>query len=220
VHAQAAIAGFAGANRSCLHAKEGTREEVAKRFKVSLGMVKKLLAQRGANGRFAGELLPLRPQGEAVAGARLRAQRRTAGLPRSARALAHHHDDLLGALGRNDRLTIAGATNAEVFQAYIREILVPTLRSGDIVVMDNLGAHKNARTLELIRQAQAEVRFLPAYSPDLSPIEMMGSEVKALLPKAQARDHTALLAAIASSLAAVSLKNVLGWFAACGYNFI
>ena len=63
-------------------------------------------------------------------------------------------------------MTIEGATNTEIFHAYVREILVPTLQPGDIVVMDNLGAHKNEHTLELIAQAKAEVRFLPAYSPD------------------------------------------------------
>ena len=117
-------------------------------------------------------------------------------------------------------MTIEGATNTEVFHAYVREVLVPSLRPGDIVVMDNLGAHKNASTLALINQAGAEVRFLPAYSPDLTPIEMMWSKVKALLRKAQARNHTDLLLAIASSLRSVTPQDVLGWFAACGYSFI
>jgi len=117
-------------------------------------------------------------------------------------------------------MTIEGATNTEVFHAYVREILVPTLQPGDIVVMDNLGAHKNERTLELIALAKAEVRFLPAYSPDLNPIEMMWSKLKALLRKAQARNHPDLLAAIASALAAVTPQDALGWFVHCGYSFI
>ena len=117
-------------------------------------------------------------------------------------------------------MTIEGATNTEVFHAYVREILVPTLRPGDIVIMDNLGAHKNEPTLELIAQAKAEVRFLPAYSPDLNPIEMMWSKVKALLRKAQARNHPDLLAAIASALAAVTPQDALAWFAHWGYSFI
>ena len=70
-------------------------------------------------------------------------------------------------------MTVEGATNTEVFYAYVREVLVPSLRRGDIVVMDNLGAHKNERAIALIEEAGAEVRFLPAYSPDLNPIEMM-----------------------------------------------
>ena len=117
-------------------------------------------------------------------------------------------------------MTIEGATNTEVFHAYVREILVPALRPGDIVVMDNLGAHKNERTLSLIDEAKAEVRFLPAYSPDLNPIEMMWSKVKALLRKAQARSHPDLLAAISSALAAVTPQDALGWFAHFGYSFI
>jgi len=117
-------------------------------------------------------------------------------------------------------MTIEGATNTEVFHAYVREVLVPSLRPGDIVVMDNLGAHKNELTLALIEQAGAEVRFLPAYSPDLNPIEMMWSKVKALLRKAQARNHSDLLAAIASALSAVTPDDALGWFTSCGYSFI
>jgi transposase len=117
-------------------------------------------------------------------------------------------------------MTIEGATNTEVFYAYVREVLVPSLRRGDIVMMDNLGAHKNERTIALIEAAGAEVRFLPAYSPDLNPIEMMWSKVKALLRKAQARHHPDLLVAIASALNAVTPEDALGWFAACGYNFI
>lgn len=117
-------------------------------------------------------------------------------------------------------MTIEGATNTEVFYAYVREVLVPSLRRGDIVILDNLGAHKNERTLALIEQAGAEARFLPAYSPDLNPIEMMWSKVKALLRKAEARNHPDLLAAIASALNAVTPQDALGWFAACGYNFI
>jgi len=117
-------------------------------------------------------------------------------------------------------MTIEGATNTEVFQAYVREVLVPSLHPGDIVVMDNLGAHKNELTLALIKQVGAEVRFLPAYSPDLNPIEMMWSKVKALLRKAQARNHPDLLAAIASALNAVTPNDALGWFTSCGYSFI
>ena len=122
--------------------------------------------------------------------------------------------------GTSACMTIEGATNTEVFQAYVREILLPSLRVNDIVIMDNLGAHKNEATLELIRHAGAEVRFLPAYSPDLNPIEMMWSKVKALLRKAEARNHPDLLRAIAAALHAVTAQDALAWFAACGYNFI
>jgi len=122
--------------------------------------------------------------------------------------------------GTSACMTIEGATDTEVFQAYVREILLPALRKGDIVVLDNLGAHKNEQTLELIRQVGAEVRFLPAYSPDLNPIEMMWSKVKNLLRTAQARSHPDLLKAISTALRAVTAQDARGWFSACGYSFI
>lgn len=122
--------------------------------------------------------------------------------------------------GTSACMTIEGATDTAVFHAYVQAVLVPALRAGDIVILDNLGAHKNARTLALIAAAGAEVRFLPAYSPDLNPIEMMWSKIKALLRKAQARTHDELLRAIAAALRAVTAEDALGWFVACGYNFI
>jgi transposase len=122
--------------------------------------------------------------------------------------------------GSSACMTIEGATNAEVFQAYVREVLVPSLQSGDIVIMDNLSAHKNEHTIKLLEQAGAQVRFLPAYSPDLNPIELMWSKVKALLRKAQARTHPDLLNAIASALAAVTPEDARNGFAHCGYSFI
>ncbi len=117
-------------------------------------------------------------------------------------------------------LTIEGATDTAVFQAYVRAVLVPSLRPGDIVIMDNLAPHKNEQTLALIAAAGASARFLPAYSPDLNPIEMMWSKVKALLRKAEARTAEDLQAAIGHSLLQVSPDNARGWFAACGYSII
>jgi transposase len=117
-------------------------------------------------------------------------------------------------------MTIEGAANAEVFQAYVKEILCPTLRPGDTVIMDNLRAHKNERTIGLIGQTGARVVFLPAYSPDLNPIELMWSKVKALLRAAQARTREGLLEAIGKALAAVSPGDAQNWFAHCGYTFI
>jgi transposase len=122
--------------------------------------------------------------------------------------------------GTSACMAVEGATDMEVFRAYVREVLCPTLRPGDIVVMDNLGAHKSAQTLQLITQAGAEVRFLPAYSPDLNPIEMMWSKVKQFLRGAEPRTAEELRAAIAAALRAVTPGDVLGWFAACGYSFI
>ena len=117
-------------------------------------------------------------------------------------------------------MTIEGATDTEVFRAYVREVLCPTLRPGDVVIMDNLSPHKSDLTLHLIKEADAQVLFLPAYSPDLNPIEKMWSKVKACLRMAEARTQPDLIAAIASALASVTPQNALNWFASCGYSFI
>jgi transposase len=116
-------------------------------------------------------------------------------------------------------MTIPGATDTEVFRAYVAEVLGPTLRPGDIVVMDNLAPHKSDPTLKLVTAAGAEVLFLPAYSPDLNPIEKMWSKVKALLRSAEARNPEDLVAAIGTALAQVTAQDALGWFACCGYSF-
>lgn len=117
-------------------------------------------------------------------------------------------------------MAIEGATDTEVFRAYIRNVLCPTLRAGDIVVMDNLLPHKNALTLALIEQAGASTLFLPAYSPDLNPIEKMWSKVKQSLRSAEARTRRTLIKAIASALRGVTPQDAIGWFASCGYSFI
>jgi transposase len=117
-------------------------------------------------------------------------------------------------------MTVDGATDTEVFQADVRAALCPTLRPGDIVVLDNLAPHKNEDTVALITATGASVRFLPAYSPDLNPIEMMWSKVKASLRAAEARTHRDLLAAIGQALRRVTTQDAVNWFAACGYSFI
>jgi len=122
--------------------------------------------------------------------------------------------------GSSACMTIEGATDADVFAAYVKEVLCPTLRPSDIVIMDNLGAHKRASTIALIEQCGASVKFLPTYSPDLNPIEMMWSKLKAWLRNAQARNHESLLEAIAQGLHAITPKDAAHWFARCGYNFI
>lgn len=122
--------------------------------------------------------------------------------------------------GTTAAMAIEGATDTEVFRAFVREVLVPTLRPGDIVVMDNLAPHKNELTIALIEAAQASTLFLPPYSPDLNPIELMWSKVKAALRAAEARTHDALLDALASALDSISASDARNWFAHCGYNFI
>jgi transposase len=116
-------------------------------------------------------------------------------------------------------MTLEGTTDTESFRAYVEAVLVPTLRPGDMVVMDNLSPHKSDPTLALILQVGAQVRFLPAYSPDLNPIEKMWSKVKSLLRSAEARTPADLVQAIGQALAQVTPQDALGWFASCGYSF-
>jgi len=117
-------------------------------------------------------------------------------------------------------MTVEGATDTEVFRVYVRQVLCPTLRPGDVVIMDNLSPHKSAETLSLIQQLGAEVLFLPAYSPDLNPIEKMWSKLKEFLRSAQARSRPSLIEAIASALETITAQDVINWFASCGYSFI
>ena len=117
-------------------------------------------------------------------------------------------------------MTVGGATDTATFRSYVGEILLPTLREGDMVIMDNLSAHKNTSVVELIESAGARAVFLPPYSPDLNPIEMMWSKVKSILRKLEARDSESLFEAIGRALAEVTARDVMGWFAHCGYNFI
>lgn len=116
-------------------------------------------------------------------------------------------------------MALEGATDTESFRAYVQAVLLPTLQPGDIVVMDNLSPHKSDPTVALITQAGAQVMFLPAYSPDLNPIEMMWSKVKNLLRGAEARTHDQLVTAIGQALAKVTPTDALNWFAHCGYSF-
>lgn len=116
-------------------------------------------------------------------------------------------------------MALEGTTDTESFRAYVQAVLVPTLRPGDSVVMDNLSPHKSDPTLALITQAGAHVLFLPAYSPDLNPIEMMWSKVKNLLRGAEARTQADLIVALGQALARVTPQDAVNWFVHCGYSF-
>ena len=116
-------------------------------------------------------------------------------------------------------MALEGPTDTESFRACVGAVLVPTLRPGDIVVMDNLSPHKSDPTLALITSAGAQVLFLPAYSPDLNPIEKMWSKVKGLRRGAEARTPADLIAPIGQALAKVTSQDALGWFVSCGYSF-
>lgn len=119
--------------------------------------------------------------------------------------------------GLGEAMCFLGGTNAAVFEAYVRQFLAPTLSEGQVVVMDNLGAHRPGRIRELIEERGARLAYLPAYSPDLSPIEEAFSKIKNALRKAGARTHEALQEAMAGALSDVTPADAAGWFAHCGY---
>ena len=115
-------------------------------------------------------------------------------------------------------MVVDGATTKDIFKAYVESILLPTLRPGDVVVLDNLSSHKNQEVRDLIESVGAELWFLPPYSPYLNPIEKMWSKIKAILRKFKARTEQALITAIAKALESVTAADANGWFQSCGYG--
>ncbi len=111
-----------------------------------------------------------------------------------------------------------GPMTGEMFRAYVEQMLAPRLGPGDVVVMDNLAAHKGSEVERLIRGVGAEVRYLPAYSPDFNPIEKMFSKLKAHLRKAAARSVDRLIEAMGDGLRSVTHQDIAGWFRSCGYS--
>ena len=127
----------------------------------------------------------------------------------------------LGALalrGIVGAMTVESATDGDVFVAYLEHVLCPKLQVGDVVVMDNLSAHKVEGVRELITARGAELLYLPPYSPDFNPIEQCWSKVKQILRTLKARTSETLEQAMAQALAAITPDNARGWFAHCGYG--
>jgi transposase len=114
-------------------------------------------------------------------------------------------------------MTFEGGTDAADFEAYVEHLLAPTLGEGQVVVLDGLGAHRTDKVRELIEARGAELLFLPSYSPALNPIEEAFSKTKNLVRKAGARTRQALVEAIAKAISSLTLEDVAGWFAHCGY---
>lgn len=121
--------------------------------------------------------------------------------------------------GTTISMSIDGSTDSEAFKTYISEMLCKTLRTGDIVIMDNLSSHKVSGIEESIKAVNAELRYLPPYSPDLNPIEKMWSKIKAILRKLKARTEDALLEALAVALKSINTSDAIGWFESCGYVY-
>ena len=115
-------------------------------------------------------------------------------------------------------MAVEGSTTKEVFEAYVEHFLAPTLRVGQVVVMDNLSAHKGERVRKLIEDRGCQLLYLPPYSPDLNPIEEAFSKVKRLLRVIGARTRKALVEAIAKALDAVTAWDAQGFFKHCGYR--
>jgi len=123
---------------------------------------------------------------------------------------------LEGAVGES--VSIEGATDSDLFEAYVEGFLAPSLRTGQVVVLDGLGAHRTQKVRELIEARGADLLFLPPYSPDLNPIEEAFSKVKNLVRKTGARTRGALDEAVGEALRAVTPEDAAGWFAHCGYR--
>jgi transposase len=123
---------------------------------------------------------------------------------------------------RSDRLTapmvIDGAMTGDLFVAYVRQVLAPELRPGDVVVLDNLGCHKRAEAARAIRAAGAEILFLPPYSPDLNPIELVFAKLKALLRSAEERDVDGLWQFLGRALDAFAPQECRNYLRHAGYG--
>jgi transposase len=120
--------------------------------------------------------------------------------------------------GLGEALIIDGAANGDIFEAYIEQILVPSLKPGEIVVMDNCSIHKGEKVRQLIEACHCELRFLPAYSPDFSPIEEAFSKIKTILRKIGAKTREDLQNALEYAITTVTASDALGWFWHCGYQ--
>lgn len=115
-------------------------------------------------------------------------------------------------------MSVEGAVDSKAFGIYVERFLVPKLKRGQIVVMDNLSVHKSKRVERLIEGAGCELLFLPPYSPDMNPIEQAFSKVKGILRKAKARTKEALVEATGHALEAITPQDIRGFYADCGYR--
>ena len=120
--------------------------------------------------------------------------------------------------GMGPALLLEGATDTAAFEVYVEQVLAPALRPGPVVVIDNLSAHKSERVRTLIEARGCELWFLPAYSPDLSPIEEAFSKLKTLVRRAEARTREALYDAIATALERITASDAHGYFRHSGYG--
>jgi len=203
--------GIASEKKS-LHAQEQDRPEVQARREFWWQTLKGLDARRLVFLDESGVTTEMtRRYGRAPRGERV-----GEGVP-----VGHWHTlTVLGALtceGLLAAMTVESPTDGEVFLAYLEQVLCPRLRPGQIVVMDNLAAHKVEGVRERIESVGAQLLYLPPYSPDFNPIEPAWSKVKQLLRGAKARTLEVLETTLAQALSAITPQNASAWFAHCGY---
>lgn len=120
--------------------------------------------------------------------------------------------------GMQAAMTLEGAVDEEAFETFVRKVLLPTLRPGQIVIMDNLSSHKTDTVERLLQEAGCQLLFLPAYSPDLSPIEEAFSKLKAFLRRCRCQTIPDLISAIAQGLGKITSSDARGWFAHAGFS--
>lgn len=201
------------AKKKSLNASEQSRPDVAAAREVFFDQIKDVplqdivvLDESYATTKFT------RLRGRAPRGVRLRA------------SVPHGHWKLLTIIaamtlrGVQASMTIDVATDTDVFGAFVEQVLVPTLRPGQVVIMDNLAAHKVGWIVAMIERVGCRVVFLPPYSPDFSPIEPMWSKVKQLLRSAAARTIEDLERAVGVALTAITESDCHGYFGHCGYT--
>jgi transposase len=115
-------------------------------------------------------------------------------------------------------MTVEGAVDTDTFNAYVEQVLRPTIRRGDVMVLDNLSAHRASRFEEVTAECGAQVLWLAPYSPDFSPIELMWSKIKASMRAAKARTREELERALVAALKLITGSDCSGWFTHCGYQ--
>lgn len=120
--------------------------------------------------------------------------------------------------GMGASLVVEGSTNTRVFETYLQEVLCPSLKEGQVVVMDNLSSHKGSRVRDLIEEEGCELIYLPSYSPDFNPIEQAFSKLKGHLREACARSHEMLVDVIGEALATISASEAENFYDYCGYR--
>lgn len=128
---------------------------------------------------------------------------------------------MIGAMaidGIRSMMTIDSGTNIDVFVAFVSQVLIPNLRVGDIVVMDNLSVHKNAKIRKLIEAAHCQVLFIPPYSPEFNPIEECWAKLKDILRRCETRTREAFDNAVKKAIESITTKDITAWVTFAGYT--